>query len=112
MTKRQARVGEQIHRVLSELLAYEMQDPRLANISLGRTEVSGDLSHATVYVLPQGTPEELQEQLAALRHAQGFLRHELAETLQLRFVPELRFALDEETVREERLQRLLDELKE
>ncbi len=112
MTRRQERVSEQIHRVLSELLTFEMQDPRLANITLRRAEITGDLRHATAYVLPHGSVAEMQQDLEALRHAQGFLRRQLAERLQLRFAPELSFEIDEQSAQEERVQKLLDELKE
>ncbi len=112
MTRRQERVSEQIHRVLSELLTFEMQDPRLANITLSRAEITGDLHHATAYVLPHGSEQEMKQDLDALRHAQGFLRRQLAERLQLRFAPDLSFELDEQSAQEERLQKLLDELKE
>ncbi len=112
MTRRQERVSEQIHRVLSELLTFEMQDPQLANLTISRAEITGDLRHATAYVLPHGGEEEMKQDLAALRHAQGFLRRQLAERLQLRFAPDLSFEWDEQSAQEEHLQKLLDELKE
>ncbi len=112
MSRRQERVGEQIHRVLSELLTFETQDPRLANLTVTRAEITGDLRRATVYILPYGTAEETQAAFEALRHAQGYLRHALAERLQLRFAPELDFAIDEQTAQADHVQQLLDNLKE
>ncbi len=111
MSKRQERVSEQIHHAVSELLTFETQDPRLANLTLTRVEITGDLRRATVYILPGSTPEETKAALAGLHHAQSYLRRGLAEQLQLRFVPELDFALDEQTAQADRVEKLLDELK-
>ena len=112
MSKRQERVSEQIHRAVSELLTFETQDPRLDNLTVTRAEVTGDLRRATVYILPGRTPEETRTALAGLHHAQNYLRRALAEQLQLRFVPELEFAIDERTAQANRVEKLLDDLKD
>ncbi len=110
MSRRQDRVGEQIHRVMSELLTFETQDPRLANLTVSRAEITGDLRHAIIYVLPHGRADDMAEAFAGLGHARDFLRRRLAERLQLQFAPEITFAWDEQNTREEHLQSLLDEL--
>ncbi len=112
MTKRQERVGVQVRRVLSELVAFELQDPRLANVTVSRVEMTGDLSRAKVYILPTGGPEEMKQVFQGLEHARGYLRHQVAERVQLRFAPEIVFALDQQGINAERVQKLLDELQE
>src|SRR5579871_6175420 len=91
---RQEKLGELMAIELSDLLRTRVKDPRVGFSSITHVEVSGDLRHAKVHVSIMGTPEEQQEGIKGLRNAAGFLRHELAERITLRFMPELVFKLD------------------
>ncbi|GCE20232.1 ribosome-binding factor A [Dictyobacter kobayashii] len=79
---------------LSELIRTRLKDPRVGFASITRVEVSGDLRHAKVLVSVMGTPEEQKETMKGLKNASGFLRHELASRLTLRYMPDLSFKLD------------------
>jgi ribosome-binding factor A len=89
---RSRRVSEAVKEELSELIGFEMDDPRVANIQVTIVEVSPDMRHAHVKVAVD-TGEE-KKALTALQHAENFLRHELASRLNLRRVPELHFSVD------------------
>ena len=91
---RQEKLGELIATELSELLRNRVKDPRVGFASITRVEVSGDLRHAKVFVSVMGTPEEQAETMNGLRNATGYLRHELAERIVLRYMPEINFRLD------------------
>ncbi len=91
---RQEKLGEQIAQDLSDLLRTRVKDPRVGFASITHVEVSGDLRHAKIFVSVMGTEEEREATMKALRHASGFLRHELASRLILRYMPELTFKLD------------------
>jgi ribosome-binding factor A len=91
---RQEKLGELIAVEISDLLRTRVKDPRVGFASITRVEVSGDFRHARIYVSVMGNPEERQETMKAIKHASGFLRHELASRLTLRYVPELDFRLD------------------
>jgi ribosome-binding factor A len=91
---RQEKLGEQIAADLSDLLRTRVKDPRVGFVSVTRVEVSGDLRHAKVHVSVMGTPEEQKETMHGLDKAKGFLRHELASRLTLRYMPEIVFKLD------------------
>jgi len=91
---RQEKLGELIAAELSELLRTRVKDPRIGFASITRVEVSGDFRHAKVHVSVMGTPEEQAESMKGIRNASGFLRHELASRLTLRYMPELAFKLD------------------
>lgn len=91
---RQEKLGELIAAELSELLRTRVKDPRIGFASITRVEVSGDFRHAKVHVSVMGTPEEQAESMKGIRNASGFLRHELATRLTLRYMPELAFKLD------------------
>ncbi len=91
---RQEKLGELIAVEISDLLRNRMKDPRVGFASITRVEVSGDFRHARIFVSVMGSPEEQRETMKTLKHASGFLRHELASRLTLRYVPELDFRLD------------------
>ncbi|HLG63345.1 MAG TPA: 30S ribosome-binding factor RbfA [Ktedonosporobacter sp.] len=91
---RQEKLAELIAAELSDLLRTRIKDPRVGFASITHVEVSGDLRHAKVFVSVMGTQEEQAETIKALKHAAGFLRHELASRLVLRYMPEITFKLD------------------
>lgn len=107
-SQRQLRVGELIRRTLAQVLSRgEVHDPELqdASITVGEVVVSGDLRHATAYVLPLGGKGQ-DEVLAALRRNRVELRRLVTRQLSLKFSPELRFAIDETFDRLDRTRRL------
>jgi ribosome-binding factor A len=111
MTKRrQERVSERIHHELSDLLQNRISDPRLVYVTVTEVEVTADLKQATVYVSALGDGQARREALQGLEHASRYIRRELAQRLQMRFAPEVRFSLDETWERGERIDRLLDKL--
>ena len=92
---RPERIGERIRQELSVMFNRGVSDPRLANINVTRVEVTGDLRIAKVYIAPRPENEtDDKETIKALAHASGFFRHQLAESMDLRYTPELRFYLD------------------
>jgi len=93
-THRQEKLGELIAAELSELIRTRLKDPRIGFASITHVEVSGDLRHAKVFVSVMGSTEDQAATMKGLKHATGFLRHELAGRLVLRFMPELVFKLD------------------
>jgi ribosome-binding factor A len=63
---RVARVAEAIREVASETILYDLRDPRVKLVTVTRTEVSGDLQHAKIYVSVMGTEKEQQLTLHGL----------------------------------------------
>ncbi|MBI2886292.1 MAG: 30S ribosome-binding factor RbfA [Chloroflexi bacterium] len=111
MRRRLQRINAAFRQELSDLLLREVKDPRLtAMTSLTVVETSPDLRRARVYVSIMGNEEEKRSVLAGLRSATNFLRHELAERLKLRHVPELAFVLDESIERGARILSLIQEV--
>lgn len=91
---RQEKLGELFAAELSDLLRTRVKDPRVGFASITRVEVSGDYRHAKIYVSVLGSEEERADTIKALKHATGFLRHELASRVTLRYMPEIVFKLD------------------
>ncbi len=109
-SRRQRRVSDLVQKEISELLQKKVSDPRLSFVTVTAVEVSADLRQAHIYVSTVGDQEARQEMLAALKHATGFLRHELGPRLALRYVPSLTFHLDDSLERSQRIMQLLDKL--
>ncbi len=91
---RQEKLGELIAVELSDLLRTRVKDPRVGFASITHVEVSGDLRHAKIHVSVMGTADERVETMKGLKNASGYLRHELASRLVLRYMPEIVFKLD------------------
>ncbi len=91
---RLARTNDDIQRVLSELLR-NVKDPRVQQgmISVTRVETTGDLRYAKVWLSVYGLKDE-KEFRRGLKSASGWLRKELARSMNLRYTPELVFELD------------------
>jgi ribosome-binding factor A len=111
-TRRQRRVSELIHRELSLLLMRQVRDPRLADVTITEVRVTPDLLIARVYFTVLGDAEQGKEALAALEHASGFLRTQLASQVRLRFAPELVFELDTSAAYGRRIDELLAQVAE
>src|SRR4051794_1005317 len=88
------RVAEVVREVASETILFEVRDPRVKGVTVTRTEVSGDLQHAKVYVSVMGSPAEQQACLRGLEHASGFVQSKLAGRLKTRFTPVIKFVLE------------------
>jgi ribosome-binding factor A len=106
---RLARVAEVVREVASETILFELRDPRVKAVTVTRTEVSGDLQHAKVYVSLMGTPREQELCMHGLRHAAGFIQSKLASRLKTRFTPVLKFVLDEGVKKSIEMTRLLNQ---
>ena len=111
MSRRTERLNSQIRRDLSELLRYEVKDPRVSGVvSVTRVDVSSDLQYARVYVSVYGTLREKEKTMAALGSAAGFLRRRLRGRLETRQAPTLRFFLDDTLTEGNKMLDLLDSL--
>ena len=111
MSRRTERLNSQIRRDLSELLRYEVKDPRVSGVvSVTRVDVSSDLQYARVYVSVYGTLREKEKTMAALGSAAGFLRRHLRGRLETRQAPALRFFLDDTLTEGNKMLDLLDSL--
>jgi ribosome-binding factor A len=95
---------------LSELLVMEVADPRLEGISITDVRVDRELTYADIYYSCLEGSERASEIQDGLIHAQGFLRRILAERMELRIFPRLRFHWDPTFERAERIEKLFASL--
>lgn len=109
---RAQRVGERIQQELSELLLFAVTDPRLKQIFVTQVRVDRELEYANIFVSALEGPERMEEILAGLQHAGGFLRRELARRVELRSFPRLRFHWDPTPEHAARIDHLISGLSE
>lgn len=105
---RQRRIEGELQRVLAELIARELKDPRVGLVTITAVELAADLSEARIWIVPFGERHSTEEVLAGLTRAAGFLRGEVGRRLALRHAPRLVFQFDESLERADRLTRLID----
>jgi ribosome-binding factor A len=91
---RSRRVSTAVKEELSEIIGFELSDPRLISVDVTDVTVTPDSRHALVKVSLGADEHEQKEAMAALEHARNYLRHELASRLSLRRIPELHFEPD------------------
>lgn len=109
---RQARIDEEVKRVLSDIVANDVRDDRLSPMtSITRVSVTTDLKYAKVYVSVFGTSRERSQTIDALRHAAGFIRSQLAKRVTLRRAPELIFEIDDSVEHGLHIAKLLSDIK-
>ena len=108
--KRAERVADQIRMEVADILAKKSKDPRLNLVTVTDVEVSNDLRNARVYVTTLQSGNSIDDVLAGLGHAMGFIRSELGRRLELRYTPELMFKSDVSGRQAERIWKILDEL--
>ncbi len=109
-TPRARKVGESIHRELSEIVRRELRDPRVGMVTFTAVDVSPDCAHAVVYFTCLDAAH-VEDAKAGLRRAAGFLRSQLARRIKLYATPQLRFEYDESVARGARLSQLIDSVK-
>jgi ribosome-binding factor A len=108
---RSQRIADRIREELSEMLIFDIQDPRLAGVSITDVTVDKELAYAEIYVSSLAGSERAPSIIAGFEHASGFLRSELARRVELRTYPQLRFHWDPTPERAEHIEQLLDEIK-
>ncbi len=92
---RTRRIESEIQRVLSELIAREVKDPRVGNVTITGVSLASDMGVARVFFMPFASRHPAEEVRVGLTHAGGFLRGEVGRRLRLRHAPRLEFVIDD-----------------
>lgn len=97
---------------ISEIVGYELEDPRVQSVTVTDVRLADDLRDASVYVLVEGAEAEIQAALVALRHAASYVRKQVGFSLNLRHAPEIHFVRDTVEEKGARVDQLLNELEQ
>ena len=109
---RSERVGGLIKQILSEILLREINDPWLQMTTISSVKMSADLRIAKVYYTTPGDEQSRRRVSEGFKRAAGFLKRSLAREVDLRYMPELKFFLDESLDYGFRIDKLLASIKD
>ena len=106
-----SRINGEIQKSLSKIISGELHDPRVsAMTSVTDVEVATDLKTCKVYISVLGSEEEKVSTFEGLKAAEGFLRKRLADTVNLRNTPSLRFYRDESLEYGAKMSQMIDDV--
>lgn len=113
MSKNEARLGrvnEELMKAISHIITYELKNPDVTGmISVTRVKVTPDLKYAKVYVSILN-PKSLEETMKGLKESAGFIRSQVAKTVNLRITPELVFEYDDSIENGEKIDNILKQI--
>ena len=90
------RINSEVLRELSRIISREIKDPRISPMTtVVAVEVAPDLKTCKAYISVLGDEEEQADTLEGLRNAHGYIKRELAHSINLRNTPDIRFILDQ-----------------
>ena len=93
-TRRLLKAAEAVREVVSMAILTEVRDPRVKDVTVTGVEMAPDMRSATVHVSVMGSPASEQLALRGLANAAGFLQSRIADRIETRYTPRLRFELD------------------
>lgn len=104
---RSERICNKIQSAISDLLSRKMYDPRIEMATVSGVKMTEDLRIAYVYIAVFGGPKKASDALDGFRKSKGFIKKSIAPTLGLKYMPELKFVLDESFDRSARMDALI-----
>lgn len=109
--KRSVRVADLLLQEVAELLSRKVKDPRVAGVTLTGVEMSNDLKHAKIYFSHLGETEDVKRAKGGLESAKGFIKREIGQHLDLRYIPEMVFIHDPSLKKGAEMEKLFEKLK-
>lgn len=108
------KIGQEIKREVSVLIAREIKDPRVSEgmVSVTNAEITPDLKYCKVYVSVLGDEKVKKDVLEGLRNAAGFIRKEIASRINLRITPEFTFKIDDSIEYSAHIEEMFKKIKE
>lgn len=103
------KIASEMVRIISNIIANESRDDLLKTVTITDCSVSSDLSYAKVYFTSTSnlSNEQMEKEL---KEASGYIRHELAERIDIRHTPELNFVYDKSIAYGNRIEQILNEI--
>lgn len=108
LTKRLEKIARELQRELSQIILYELKDPRVGFITITKVKPARDLKSARVFVSMLGNEAARKKTLDCLSHARGYIQKLIGERMELRFTPRLFFTYDKSIEQQLRISELID----
>ena len=106
---RLGRLGEEMKKELSDIIRYQLDDPRLTMVSILRVNVTRDLRYARVFITALNQDTSLEEIADVLTQSKGYIRRELAKRIKVRYIPEPLFVPDDSIAYGMKMSKIIDE---
>ena len=107
------RISGEVLKELSNIIRSEIKDPRINHMtSVVAVEVAPDLKTCKAYISVLGDEKSQKDTITGLKSAEGYIRRQLARTVNLRNTPEIRFILDQSIEYGINMSKLIDEVTE
>ena len=111
MKQRMIRINDEIARVTASVIRSELSDPRIGTVvSVLRADTTTDLKYCKIAISILDEPERQQDTMKALQNAAGFIRRRIAEMINLRVTPEIKFIHDDSIVHAMRMIKLIEDV--
>lgn len=107
--RRVLRVAERIREEASQIILYELQDPRIELVTVTKVDLSADLKYATIYVSVLGEEAKRRTVLRGLESARGLIQKRIGRSIRLRETPAIRFEFDPSIEKSIAISRLIDQ---
>ncbi len=105
------RINGEVQRELSRIIQNEIKDPRIAPMtSVVAAEVAPDLKTCKVYISVLGDAKAAADTIEGLKSAEGYVRRQIAHSVNLRNTPEIRFILDQSIEYGVNMSKLIDDV--
>lgn len=108
---RMTRINDEIAKEVAQIIRGELKDPRIGPMtSVVRVETTQDLKYCKVFVSVLGDDQDKGSVISGLTNASGFIRHLIAERVNLRITPEFIFKIDDSLEYSIKISKILDEV--
>ena len=108
---KQEKMNHICQRAISEIIQFELKDPKVGFVTITDVQVTNDNSYAKVFVSFLGKQERAEAGLKALNRSKGFIRSSLAKRLSIRKTPEIIFEIDHSLEQGNKIEKILAEIK-
>jgi ribosome-binding factor A len=109
-SRRVLKAAEAIREVVSLAILTDLRDPRVQNVTVTQVEVAGDMRQAKVHVSVMGDDAKQRLAIRGLESSAGYLQAKIAERIDTRYTPKLRFELDQGVKKSVALAQMLAEV--
>ncbi len=109
-SRRVLKAAEAIREVVGMAILTDLKDPRIENVTVTSVEVSGDMRQAKVRVSIMGDDTKQRLAMRGLESSAGYLQSKISDRIDTRYIPKLKFELDEGVKKSIALQKMLSEV--
>ena len=105
------RINEELRKELSKLVTFELKNPKVTGmVSVTKVKITPDFKYAQVYVSLLNS-KNVKKTIEGLKESAGFLKSQIARSVNLRVTPELVFEIDDSLEQGARIESILKDLK-